>query len=113
MESSKPYNRPNRHLLSTMPEINPMVSLSISIEHMNSYELATDLVLALQESKAVVIPVNSPQTDELRTTLNFPDLQPDAGDRIMKEASNWANSKGLKSIPTMGTPDSANYLTIR
>jgi hypothetical protein len=90
-----------------------MVSLTISIEHENSYELATDLVLALQESKAVVIPVNSPETDELRTTLNFLDLQPDAGERIIKEALNWAKSKGLKSISKMGTQDSdADYLAI-
>jgi hypothetical protein len=91
-----------------------MTSFTISIEHKNSYELATDLVLALQESKAVVVPVNSPETDEFRTTLNFPDIQPGSEHRIMMEASNWANSKGLKSIPAMGTQDSdPDYLTIR
>jgi hypothetical protein len=91
-----------------------MPSLTILIEHENSYELATDLVLALQESKAVITPVNSPETDELRTTLDFPDLRPDEENRIRLEASKWANSKGLKSVPTMGAQDSdADYLTIR
>jgi hypothetical protein len=91
-----------------------MASLAISIEHENSYDLATELVLALQESKAIVNPVNSPETDELRTTLDFPHLQQDAENRIILEASNWANSKGLQSISTMDTQDSdAYYLTIR
>ncbi len=91
-----------------------MTSLTISIEHENSYDLATDLVLALQESKAVVVPVNSSQTDDLRTTLVFPDIKPDAERKIKMEASNWANSKGLKSIPTTGAQDSdGDYLTIR
>jgi hypothetical protein len=91
-----------------------MPSLTIWIEHENSYELATELVLALQESKAVVNPVNAPQTADFRTTLNLPELQHDARERIMREASSWANTKGLKSIPTVGKEDSeACYLTIR
>ncbi|HVB12591.1 MAG TPA: hypothetical protein VNE86_05610 [Nitrososphaerales archaeon] len=90
-----------------------MSSLTIWIEHTNSYELATDLVLTLQESKALVNPVSAPQTDSLRTTLELPVLQSDARERIMIEASNWANTKGLKSVPIDGTKDSgACCLTI-
>jgi hypothetical protein len=91
-----------------------MTSLTISIENKDSYELATELVLALQESKAVVTPVSSQQTDDLRTTLDLPGLQRDVENRIMMEATNWANSKGLESIATMGTQDSdLYYLKIR
>jgi hypothetical protein len=91
-----------------------MPSLTIWIEHKNSYELATELVLALQESRAVVNPVSATQTDDLRTTLDLLELQHDARERIMREASNWANTKGLKSIPMVGMQDSeACYLTIR
>lgn len=90
-----------------------MTSLTISIEHNNSYELATELVLTLQESRAVVNPVSAPQTDNSRTTLDLPDLQNDARERIMMEASNWANAKGLKSIPTVGLQDETYFLTIR
>ncbi len=90
-----------------------MPSLTIWIENKNSYDLATELVLSLQESKAVVVPVSAPQSDDLRTTLDFPELQHDARERIMREASNWANTKGLKSIPKVGMQDSeASYLTI-
>ncbi|MHB1868216.1 MAG: hypothetical protein ACYCPP_04645 [Nitrososphaerales archaeon] len=90
-----------------------MSSLTIWIEHTNSYELATDLVLTLQESKALVNPVSAPQTESLRTTLDLPLLQSDARERIMSEASIWANSKGLKSVTTEGAQDSgASYLTI-
>jgi len=91
-----------------------MTSLTISIEHKDSYQLATELVLTLQESRAVVNPVNSPLTDDFRTTLDLPDLQGDAEDEIMTEATNWANSKGLKPIPTMRTQNSdSDYLIIR
>ena len=90
-----------------------MTSLTIWIESKNSYELATELVLALQESKAVVNPVSAPQTDDFRTTLDLPDLQHDARERIMREASNWAITKGLKSVSKVGMQDSeAYYLTI-
>jgi hypothetical protein len=89
-------------------------SLSISIEHKDSYELATELVLVLQESKALVNPVSGAQTNNFRTTLELPDIQLEARDRIMREASNWASTKGLKSIPTVDSQDSdASNLTIR
>jgi len=90
-----------------------MSSLTILIEHTDSYELATDLVLTLQESKVLVDPVSAPQTDNLRTTLELPVLQSSVRERIMDEASNWANTKGLKSVPKDGIKDSgASYLTI-
>ena len=90
-----------------------MPSLTIWIEHKNSYELATDLVLTLQESKALVNPVSAPQTDSFRTTLDLPVLQNDARERIMSETAKWANTKGLKSVPTEGAQDSGScYLTI-
>lgn len=91
-----------------------MSSLTIWIEAENSYELATDLVLALQETKAVVNPVSAPQSDEFRTTLDIPDLQEDKRERIVREASTWADTKGLNSIPTVGPQDSGTYyLTIK
>ena len=90
-----------------------MPSLTIWIEHENSYELATELVLALQESRALVKPVSAPQTDNSKTTLDLPDLQADAREKVMRETSNWANTKGLKFISTNSTQDSdACYLTI-
>jgi hypothetical protein len=91
-----------------------MASLTISIEHKDSYELATELVLALQESRALVKPVNGVQTNNFRTTLDFPGIQPEARDRIMREASDWANLKGLESVPTVAKEDSeATDLTFR
>jgi hypothetical protein len=96
-----------------------MTSIIISIEHKNSYELATELVLALQETKSVVNPVSVAQTNDYRTTLELLELQHDARERIMKEASSWANTKGLKSIPTASMQYSSynakesSYLTIR
>jgi hypothetical protein len=89
-------------------------SLTILIEHKDSYELATELVLTLQESKALVNPVSSAETDNFRTTLILPDIQNDAVERIMKEASDWASTKSLKSSSTVSTQDSeANNLTIQ
>ena len=84
-----------------------MPSLTISIDHEDSYELATELVLALQESKALVKPVSSAQISDFRTTLDIPDLQFEVRDRITREASKWANVKGLKSSSTEGIEDSA------
>ncbi len=90
-----------------------MPSLTIWIKHANSYELATDLVLTLQESKALVNPVSAPETDSFRTMLELPVLQNDARERVMSEASNWANTRGLKSVLTEGEQDSGvRYLTI-
>lgn len=90
-----------------------MPSLTIWIESKDSYDLATELVLALQESRAVVTPVNAPQSDDFKTTLDFQNLQHDAIERILKEATNWANNKGLKSIPTVGKQDTeTSYLKI-
>ncbi|MGA2874462.1 MAG: hypothetical protein ABSE82_02875 [Nitrososphaerales archaeon] len=77
-----------------------MSSLTIWIEHKNSYALATELVLSLQETKALVDPVSAPQTNNSITTLDIPDLQHDARERIISETSNWASTKGLESIPT-------------
>jgi hypothetical protein len=89
-------------------------SLTISIEHKDSYELATELVLALQESKALVKPVSGAQTNNFRTTLDLPGIQPEERDRIMREASDWANLKGLKSIPIVAKEGSeATELTFR
>jgi hypothetical protein len=96
-----------------------MTSIIISIEHKNSYELATELVLALQESKAVVTPVSTSQTDDCRTTLELPELNHDAREIIVREASNWADTKGLKSIRSASMQYSSFnaqescYLTIR
>jgi chemotaxis methyl-accepting protein methylase len=89
-------------------------SITIIIERKDSYELATELVLALQESKAIINPVSAPQTNNFRTTLVFPDIQDDARERIMREASEWAITKGLKSSSTVDMQDSeASNLTIR
>jgi hypothetical protein len=88
-----------------------MPSLTIWIEHKNSYELATELVLSLQETRALVNPVSAPQTDDFMTTLEIPDLQHDARERVIGETSAWANTKGLVSIPTEKS-DACN-LTIR
>jgi hypothetical protein len=90
-----------------------MPSLTIWIESKDSYELATELVLTLQESRAVLTPVSAPQTDDFRTTLDFQDLKHDARERIIKEASEWANIKGLKSVPTVSKQDTeACYMKI-
>ena len=91
-----------------------MSSLTIWIEHKNSYALATELVLSLQETKALVNPVSAPQTNNSITTLDIPDLQNDARERIISETSNWANTKGLASIPTVDTQNTdACNLTLR
>ena len=91
-----------------------MASLTISIEHNDSYELATELVLALQESRALVKPVSGAQTDNFTSMLDFPGIQPEVRDRIIREASDWANLKGLKSFPTVAKQDSeATDLTFR
>jgi hypothetical protein len=83
------------------------------IEHTNSYELATELALTLQESEALVNPVTAPETDNFSTMLDIPDLKKDARELIMKEVSNWEDVNGLKSIARVGVPDYETYcLTI-